>query len=99
MKINEFIPIKTIDMLQSNKEEKVSDNKSGFAKTLKEELDNVNEVQLKNQVNTSDFLSGKDIDMHELMLGASEAKISLQYAIEIRNKLLDAYTELNRMQL
>lgn len=33
------------------------------------------------------------------MLAGEEAKISLQFAVQVRNKLLDAYKEINQMQL
>lgn len=99
MKINEFIPINTVNALNFEKSDKIASEDKGFSNMLKDKLDEVNNIQLQNEINNKKFIDGEDIDMHKVMIGASEAKISLQYAIEIRNKLVDAYTELNRMQL
>lgn len=99
MKINEFIPVNTIEALNFEKSDKITNEEKGFSNILKEKLDEVNNLQVQNEINNKKFIDGEDMDIHKVMIGASEAKISLQYAIEIRNKLVDAYTELNRMQL
>ncbi len=36
---------------------------------------------------------------HELMLTMEKAKFSLQVAVEVRNRLVEAYSELTRMQI
>ncbi|WP_142414802.1 flagellar hook-basal body complex protein FliE [Hathewaya massiliensis] len=99
MKINEFIPVNTIKALNFEQSNKTINEDQGFSNVLKEKLDEVNNFQVQNEINNKKFIDGEDISIHQVMIGASEAKISLQYAIEIRNKLVDAYTELNRMQL
>ncbi len=47
----------------------------------------------------SDVAAGKSMPTHELMLNLELAKQQLQLAIEVRNKLVDAYQELMRMQM
>nr|WP_246283145.1 flagellar hook-basal body complex protein FliE [Marinifaba aquimaris] len=42
---------------------------------------------------------GKEVSTHEVMLTMTEAKLSLQLAVEVRNKLLESYQEVMRMQL
>ena len=54
---------------------------------LKEKLDDVNEKQIKADEATEAFISGDDVDIHELMLITEEAKMSLQLAVQVRNKL------------
>lgn len=98
MKVNEFIPTRTLEILNSQSKNEKKQESLGFSNILKEKLDDVNEFQVKNEKNTKDFVDGK-IDMHQVMIGATEAKISLQFALEVRNKLVEAYTEINRMQL
>ncbi|MBA4151905.1 MAG: flagellar hook-basal body complex protein FliE, partial [Acinetobacter sp.] len=36
---------------------------------------------------------------HELVMAMEQAKLSMQMAVEIRNRLIDAYQELTRMQI
>ena len=49
-------------------------------------------------MNTS-LVKGDDTSITDVMLAGEEAKISLQFAVQVRNKLLDAYKELTEIQL
>ncbi|MDU5106604.1 flagellar hook-basal body complex protein FliE [Clostridium sp.] len=70
-----------------------------FQDILKENLDKVNQEQIEADNITNDFIAGKDVDIHEMILSMEEAKMSLQLAIQVRNKVVEAVQELNRMQL
>nr|WP_242966635.1 flagellar hook-basal body complex protein FliE [Clostridium paraputrificum] len=48
---------------------------------------------------TEAFVKGEDIDISEVMLAGAEASASLQFAVQVRNKLVEAYQEISRMQL
>jgi flagellar hook-basal body complex protein FliE len=55
-----------------------------------------------NEGNKNDFLSmlKEKLDgVNDNQITAEEAKMSLELAVQIRNKLVEAYQELNRMQL
>ena len=45
------------------------------------------------------FATGGDISVHEVMIAAQKASLSTQMAIQIRNRILNTYTELTQMQL
>ena len=45
------------------------------------------------------FALGGDISVHEVMIAAQKASLSTQMAIQIRNRILNTYTELSQMQL
>lgn len=100
MRVNEFVPdSKIFDKFgnrQNNQEENVS---GGFGSILKEKLDGVNDKQLKAEDTTQKFISGEDTDIHKVMLDTEEAKMSLELAVQIRNKFVEAYQELSRTQL
>lgn len=101
MKINEFTPDTRIfeDMgigKDKNKEEKLE---NGFFNTLKEQLDQINEKQIAAENTTESFIKGDEVDIHKVMLDSEEAKMSLELAVQVRNKIVEAYQELNRMQL
>jgi flagellar hook-basal body complex protein FliE len=89
--------------INSLNKQKVEDNseKDGlsFISELRKKLDEVNEDQLKAEAVTEAFVKGEDVDIHQVMLINEEAKLSLQMAVQVRNKLVEAYQELNRMQL
>lgn len=45
------------------------------------------------------LLGGKDVSLHQAMISIEEASISFQLMVEVRNRLLDSYQELMRMQV
>lgn len=42
---------------------------------------------------------GESVAPHELMIAMEQAKLSLQLTVEVRNRLLEGYQEIMRMQL
>jgi len=42
---------------------------------------------------------GGEKNLHETMIAMEKADISLRYAIQVRNKAIDAYQEIMRMQI
>lgn len=101
MIINGFTPSEEVfsQSITSENTKKTSGNKGLFADTLKNSLDKINDMQITADEATRAFVSGEDIEIHEVMLAGEEAKVSLQFAVEMRNKLVEAYQELSRMQL
>ena len=47
----------------------------------------------------SALLSGKNVSLHQAMISMEEASVSFQMMVEVRNKLLDSYQEIMRMQV
>lgn len=45
------------------------------------------------------FAVGEPIATHDLMLAMEKARFSMQVAVEVRNRLVEAYAELTRMQV
>ena len=45
------------------------------------------------------LLAGKNVSLHQAMIGMEEASISFQLMVEVRNKMLESYQELMRMQV
>lgn len=100
MRVNEFVPDSKIFEKFGNKQNNQEENVSGgFGAVLKEKLDDVNAKQLNAEDTTQKFISGEDTDIHKVMLDTEEAKMSLELAVQIRNKFVEAYQELSRTQL
>ena len=62
----------------------------------------VNEVSQKQAAANdavSGLLSGKNVGLHQAVISMEEASVSFQLMVEVRNKLLDSYQELMRMQV
>lgn len=47
----------------------------------------------------TDLLTGKVNDFHEIAVQLKSAELSFKFAMEIRNKLVDAYREIMRMSV
>ena len=97
MIINNFVPSEKL-FENSN-----ITNKNSFSNTfqniLTDSLDKVNDKQINADNITNNFIKGEDVEVHEMILSMEEAKMSLQLAIQVRNKVVEAIQELNRMQL
>lgn len=71
----------------------------GFAEWLKKALEELNESQLKADRVALGFLSGQVKDLHQVVIAMEEARIMMSLAVEVRNKLVEAYQEVWRMQI
>ena len=45
------------------------------------------------------LLSGDNVPLHQAMISMEDANVSFQLMVEVRNKLLESYQELMRMQI
>ena len=62
-------------------------------------LNAVNRAILDAERLQEDLAMGGDTSIHEAMIAAEKADLSMQMAVQIRNRILTAYTEINSMAL
>lgn len=62
-------------------------------------LDSVNQARLEADRMQEDLAMGGPTSIHDAMIAAEKAQLSLQMAIQVRNRILTAYTEINSMAL
>ncbi|MFY9376937.1 MAG: flagellar hook-basal body complex protein FliE, partial [Peptococcia bacterium] len=72
---------------------------NGFKDMLLDALAQVNSDLIGAEKLTQDFALGKDVELHQVMAATEQANLALQLTIQIRNKVIEAYQELMRMQL
>lgn len=70
-----------------------------FDTCLKEALDEVNRLQIEAEDYKKLLATGEIDNLHDVMIAAEKANISLQLTMSIRNKVVDAYREIMRMQI
>ncbi|MEW6057829.1 MAG: flagellar hook-basal body complex protein FliE [Bdellovibrionota bacterium] len=70
-----------------------------FSQMLKDSLDKVNEVQLQADRAAQELTAGKNKNIHETMLILEKADMSFKLAMQVRNKIIEAYREIMRMQV
>ncbi|RNF38758.1 flagellar hook-basal body complex protein FliE [Planococcus salinus] len=71
----------------------------GFSEMLKQQLENVNQSQKASDVLTNQLAAGEAKDIHEVMITSQKASLSLQLTTQVRNKVVEAYQEIMRMQV
>ncbi len=70
-----------------------------FSEMFSGMINSVNELQNSSAQAQNAFLSGEPIELHQVMIKAEEAGVSMDLLLEIRNKLLAAYQEIIRMPM
>ncbi len=70
-----------------------------FGDVFASQIDKLNTSQIKADELAMDFASGNTEDLHQVMIAAEEARISMELAVQVRNKIIEAYKELSAMQL
>jgi len=71
----------------------------GFSDMLRESVDKVNTYQHQADTAIKELISGRNKNVHETMLLVERADTSLKLMMQVRNKVLDAYKEIMRMQV
>ena len=70
-----------------------------FADTLSRLVQEVNHKQQVSRQSLHGLLNGQSVPLHQAMIAMEEASVSFQLMVEVRNKLLESYQELMRMQI
>jgi len=77
-----------------------SEESSGsFANILTESFNTAAQADKTDKGSALELLMGKSDDLSGLLLDAQKAELSLNLALQLRNKVIDAYNEMMRMQV
>lgn len=97
MKVNPAVQ-SYLAQVQKNTDANTS-QKTDFGSMLKNALNQVNELQLRADEANRQLVIGEAEDIHSVLLAAEEARLALELTVQVRNKLVESYQEINRMQL
>ena len=70
-----------------------------FKNILADAFRDANEMDAADKKSALELLSGQTDDLSGLLIDAQKAEISLNLALQLRNKFVDAYNEIMRMQV
>ena len=91
-------PIKGINQLNEiDKTSGENKNKLSFKSIFDNALNDYMESEAKVDEDIYKLSTGQSDDLHNLMINAQKAEVSLDLVIQLRNKALDAYNEIMRM--
>ena len=74
-------------------------NGTSFSNVLSDAISKVNDSEVNANNKIESLIKGEDVEMHEVRLAMQESVLSLQALIEVRNKTVEAYQEISKLQL
>lgn len=78
---------------------RLGSDQPGFRETLERYIQDVNSLQVEADKAVRNLVTGKTDNFHEVIVAMSEADLSFRLMMQMRNKLVDAYKEIMRMQV
>jgi flagellar hook-basal body complex protein FliE len=70
-----------------------------FSDTLSDAISKVNQLQKDSDQKIQELATGKTDDVASVMITAEKADIALRTMVQVRNKIIDAYQEIMKMQV
>ena len=70
-----------------------------FGKWIAEQVNGVNEKLNASEIAAQRLAAGEPLPLHQVMLQMEEARLSFQLLAQVRNRLLEAYQDVMRMQV
>lgn len=70
-----------------------------FSQRLQAEVESVNAKLVTAETELRDLAAGKQGNIHHVMLALEDARLSFQLLVQVRNKVVEAYQDLLRMQV
>jgi flagellar hook-basal body complex protein FliE len=70
-----------------------------FGSALKQAVGALGELSGRADASSLAMAKGEPIDIHEVMLNTEQASLGFSMALQVRNKLIDAYQEVMRMSV
>lgn len=98
IRLNAVPPNATSSIASASRSQDGSDVPS-FAQTLQSAFERINQMQNVSVDLARQFAAGETDDLVRVITAAEEASIALQLAVQVRNKVVEAYQEIMRMQV
>ena len=70
-----------------------------FSSLVTDGIGKVNEQLMTGQVQLQQLAAGEPVNLHQVMIGLEESRMSFQLLMQVRNRLLEGYQEVMRMQV
>lgn len=99
VKVNHVLPGLLDRIGETKQSSPTKSDGPGFAEQLGELLDATNEAQLEAGEIQEAFLNGEPVELHQVMIKAEEAGLTMDLLMEVRNKLVTAYKDLVTMPM
>jgi flagellar hook-basal body complex protein FliE len=91
--------ISTVRGPDSIQKPSVSNSTQPVSQTFDDVLSSLNQSQLNADKLMQQLAQGEIVDLHTVMIGMEENNVNFNVAMGIRDRLVDAYREIMRMQV
>lgn len=78
---------------------KATAEQAGFGELFEQAVARVEQAHRTGQEKVDRLLRGEDQELHEVVLATQRAELSFEYFMQVRNKVVQAYQEVMRMQM
>lgn len=100
MSINSINSINTLNNIQqTGKVNKTESKGNEFSNVLEEAIDMLDQSQKATQSANLSLLTGDVDNIHSVIIEAEKAEIALSLALQIRNKIIESYNDIMRIQI
>ncbi len=86
------------ELYGQNNEMNIESQKS-FKDIINQQVYDLSQKQIENDENIKALISGDVENIHEVLIKTEEARLQLELAMEVRNKVIESYQEIMRMQV
>jgi flagellar hook-basal body complex protein FliE len=76
-----------------------TEEKESFSNILSDAVDYIEETEAESDAASQALLTGESDDIHTALIAAQKAEIAVSYAVQIRNKMIEAYNDIMNMQV
>jgi flagellar hook-basal body complex protein FliE len=70
-----------------------------FSDMVNQKIEEANSLQKQADQMTNSYLQGGPVEIHEMLIAMEKADLALRETTEIRNKLIEAYQDIEKMQI
>jgi flagellar hook-basal body complex protein FliE len=95
----EVMPLKPSETASPTQISSIQPAGDSFASLLGKMVTDVSAQQNDAMQSVRAVQGGQNVPLHQAVIGMEEANVSFQLMVEVRNRLLDAYQEVMRMQI
>lgn len=91
--------LRNTELSPLRQELQTTETKDSFADMLGRAINGVDETMKESDQAVQDFVAGKTDNVHDVMISMQRAQLSFQLMVEVRNKAIETYHEISRMQI
>ncbi|EKN63686.1 flagellar hook-basal body complex subunit FliE [Neobacillus bataviensis LMG 21833] len=99
MKVDQLFTTPSVFFGKNQQVQAASPSKTSFSEALGEALQSANETILQSENMSAKIATGEIKNIHDVTIAAQKAQIALQLTTQVRDKVVESYQEIMRMQV